>query len=649
MKKSERYVYLYVLFFFLFNMLNGYLVTTNIFNKEITIYPRTFSMIFNSFIGDMGVLLVVFGLGVLIFKNFNHRFRFYFIFTIIFSIMIYSISMYMQYFGTLFSFKNSNVFVNEAGGVMIAQTIQAVVELVKEQKIIYFLPTLIFGFLIYLNRNQKFVTKQTPNHDKSYRFFENKRVIYGSFILLFGIIISFASVTSYKNTLGDNWFSDNRIPIYEAEYIGIYNFYFAEFFEVNFLKEERNNLTLQDENDMNVFLNRYSSNCYQNEFDLLEYCKVDDFTNIASGYNIIYLQLESMSDFVINLELNGNEVTPNLNRLVEEGIYFSNYYTDVGIGNTSDNEFTVNTGLLPDGTSIAFFEYIDQDFQTLAGVLGDNGYETYSFHGNTGVFYDRENVHESMLGYDEHYEIDELNFDEQIYDYLSDNSLLNQTLDFMETYNEPYLIYDILVTSHLPYSNDELIQQIDWGKEFNNTMIGRFLNVTHYVDEAIGNFINNLETEGMLDNTIIIMAADHGGNISKDELELIFSDMTKLEFRLQSMKIPLIIYNPTLLGNENIDLVRSPRDISRTIFNLLGIDTTYYFGVNALSDEPSFAYNPRSLDFVTDDYFISIISQEYDQLRLTTLLEVEEYMEFFYYFKDTQDNLIYEDYFNKEE
>ena len=47
----------------------------------------------------------------------------------------------------------------------------------------------------------------------------------------------------------------------------------------------------------------------------------------GKGRNLIIIQVESFQDFVINYEYNGQELTPNLNRLLKENTtYFSNYY-----------------------------------------------------------------------------------------------------------------------------------------------------------------------------------------------------------------------------------------------------------------------------------------------------------------------------------
>lgn len=49
----------------------------------------------------------------------------------------------------------------------------------------------------------------------------------------------------------------------------------------------------------------------------------------------------------MELSFNGEEVTPNLNKLASEGMFFSNFYSPVSVGTSSDAELMFNTSLLP--------------------------------------------------------------------------------------------------------------------------------------------------------------------------------------------------------------------------------------------------------------------------------------------------------------
>ena len=69
----------------------------------------------------------------------------------------------------------------------------------------------------------------------------------------------------------------------------------------------------------------------------------NEYTGIFEGKNILVIHDESMQNLNIGLEFNGEPVTPTLNRLVKDSIYFSNFYSQVSSGTSSDAEFTFST------------------------------------------------------------------------------------------------------------------------------------------------------------------------------------------------------------------------------------------------------------------------------------------------------------------
>ena len=81
------------------------------------------------------------------------------------------------------------------------------------------------------------------------------------------------------------------------------------------------------------------------------------YTDIYKDKNVIMMHLESMMTFFVDLKINGVEVTPNLNKLTKEGLYFSNFYPEISVGTSSDTEFTVNTSLLPVSSGTVFVSY----------------------------------------------------------------------------------------------------------------------------------------------------------------------------------------------------------------------------------------------------------------------------------------------------
>ena len=66
-----------------------------------------------------------------------------------------------------------------------------------------------------------------------------------------------------------------------------------------------------------------------------------------------------------------NIVAPNLKRLSSEGLYFSNFYSQVSFGTSSDTEFTYATSLLPVSSGTVFINHSDKEYVSFYKLLKD--------------------------------------------------------------------------------------------------------------------------------------------------------------------------------------------------------------------------------------------------------------------------------------
>ena len=114
--------------------------------------------------------------------------------------------------------------------------------------------------------------------------------------------------------------------------------------------------------------------------------QTNQYTNIFQGKNVIVIHAESVMNNVLGLEFNGQEVTPTLNKLSKEGMYFSNFYSEVSVGTSSDTELTYNTSLMPTKSGTAFVSYSDRTYNSTPKYLADKGYYTFSVHANNADF-----------------------------------------------------------------------------------------------------------------------------------------------------------------------------------------------------------------------------------------------------------------------
>ena len=120
------------------------------------------------------------------------------------------------------------------------------------------------------------------------------------------------------------------------------------------------------------------------------------------GKNVIMVQLEAFQNFVIGQKINGQEVTPNMNKLLGESMYFKNFYHQTSQGRTSDADLAANASLQPLITGSVFIRYAQHQYDSMPSTLKDNGYTTSVFHAYDGGFWNRNAMYQT-LKYDTFY------------------------------------------------------------------------------------------------------------------------------------------------------------------------------------------------------------------------------------------------------
>jgi phosphoglycerol transferase MdoB-like AlkP superfamily enzyme len=294
----------------------------------------------------------------------------------------------------------------------------------------------------------------------------------------------------------------------------------------------------------------------------------------AAGKNVIYVQVESLQAFTLGLKVNGQEVTPNLNRLAKESMFFTDHYSQTGQGVTSDADLLGNCSLYPTRTGAVYYDYAANDFRCLPTLLREHGYHAVAMQGMPPDFWNLASVY-PHVGFEHYYNVKEFTEDEKIGIGLSDGSFFRQVLPKLKALPEPYYAFLVTLTSHGPFAFEGLPHTLNLGS-LEGTQAGNYLHAVHYTDGAIGQFVDALKAEGMLDKSIIVLDGDHAGvfrnNTGMSDLLHIAADdevnLTRLE-----KQVPLIIRLP---GGANAGERRQPAgqvDIAPTLAGLLGIPT----------------------------------------------------------------------------
>ena len=383
----------------------------------------------------------------------------------------------------------------------------------------------------------------------------------------------------------------------------------------------------------------------------------NEYTGIFEGKNVIAIHAESLQAFTLGLSFNGKEVTPNLNKLISKGMYFSNFYAQQGVGTSSDSEFTYSSSLLPANNGTVFVNYYNNKYVTMQNLLNDKGYYVFSMHGNVGPFWNREVMHLNM-GYDKFYSKSSFEIDEEFGLGLSDASFFRQVVPMIKEINQeigsPYYGTLITLTNHTPWKETELFSDYDVSKSvkingelitrkyLEETVLGNYIKSVNYMDQAIGNFFEEMEKEGLLDETVIVIYGDHESKIDKkyfnymynynaslDEVikegEAGYVEFNNYDYELNK-KVPLIIWSKDMEESVEIKTPMGMIDVMPTLGNMLNIYNPYALGndiMNIKNGENIVVFKNGS--YITDKVYYNEDKEEVYMIKNSVISE--EYLE----------------------
>jgi len=374
--------------------------------------------------------------------------------------------------------------------------------------------------------------------------------------------------------------------------------------------------------------------------------KTNKYTNIFKGKNVIAIHAESIQQFTLNASFNGVDVAPNLKKLASEGLYFSNFYAQESVGTSSDSEFTFNTSLMPASSGTVFVSYWDREYITIPKLLKEQGYYTFSMHGNNGNFWNRTNAHKS-LGYDEYYYYTkDFEIDETIGLGLSDKSFFRQAVPIISSIsdaNKNFYGVLIMLTNHTPFTDIEDISDYKVTMEYTKvneetgevetleapylegTKLGSYFKSVHYADEALGQFINDLDKEGLLDNTVLVIYGDHDAKLKKSEFVRYYNYVPETDSILAeddpnyqavdyysyeiNRKVPFIIWTKDNKYQEEVTEIMGMYDVLPTLGNMFGFSSPYALGHDIFSVDENVVVFPDG-NWLTNKMYYSQSKEE---------------------------------------
>ena len=339
----------------------------------------------------------------------------------------------------------------------------------------------------------------------------------------------------------------------------------------------------------------------------------DPYRGIAEGRNVITIQVEALQNFVLNLEYNGQVITPNLNALLtQDTLYFDNYYYQIGGGNTADAEFAVNNSLYAPVDEAAYSRYADNDFYSMAKLLKDNGWTSATaFHGYVNTFWNR-NVAYPGQGFDAYLSGSDYYAEpaEVAGMGVSDGEFFVRAVDYLKEQNGPFYAFMVTLTSHYAFELPAQYNMLTLKDEHVGTLFGNYLQSVHYFDHAVGMLIDALKAANLYDNTIITFYGDHFGLPVYDwQSKQFLTELLGTEYTYEShFNVPLMIHIPGSGVTETKSVAGGHIDVMPTLLHLLGLknEKGIMFGESLLRLESNVVCQQQHLgrgSFISDEVF----------------------------------------------
>lgn len=316
----------------------------------------------------------------------------------------------------------------------------------------------------------------------------------------------------------------------------------------------------------------------------------NSYKGMYKGKNLLVLQVESLENFVIGQSIDGQEITPTLNKLLKNSIYFDNYRTQVNEGTSSDADLMTNTSVFPVRKGSTFFRFPYSSYNSLPKIMENHGYSTKAIHPDEGAYW---NWKEALtnIGFQQCIDAKSFKMDEVIFLGLSDGSYFRQIKDTIIKQKQPFYNFMITLTSHSPFEMPKEHQKLKLDSYLQDTKLGGYFQSINYTDSCIGYFMDELDKAGLLDNTVVVIYGDH------DSVHKYFDDQIKTIKPSQDWwlnndkKIPLIMYekgqNP-----QTIHTTGGQIDLMPTLLYSFGIDKSEYestsFGRNLLNTKKDY-------------------------------------------------------------
>jgi phosphoglycerol transferase MdoB-like AlkP superfamily enzyme len=305
--------------------------------------------------------------------------------------------------------------------------------------------------------------------------------------------------------------------------------------------------------------------------------------------NVVLISVESLSGDYLGTFGNPDHITPYLDSLVGQSLFFDNLYAN-GTRTVRGLE-ALSLSVPPTPGDSLLKEHDNENLFSLAGIFNDRGYQSDFVYGGYGEF-DNMNYFFSHNGYRA---VDRRDIpktatihsenvwgvaDEDLY------TLALGQMDQIHAEGKPFFLHIMTTSNHRPFTFPE-----GRVKQANGTRQG----AVAYTDWSIGDFIRRAREKSYFDDTVFVITADHCA-----------SSAGKTSVPVNRYHVPLWIYAPKHIPPQRVDRLMGQVDIAPTLLGLLNFSyRSRFFGYDLFQLEPgrerAFPATYEKLGYLHDD------------------------------------------------
>lgn len=318
--------------------------------------------------------------------------------------------------------------------------------------------------------------------------------------------------------------------------------------------------------------------------------------------NLIIIMFESLEGWVLNKDINGQEITPNINALTRKNsLYGSNMMPQTQRGTSSDAQLTVNTGLLSLVYETVCYAYPTNKYYSIGDAMAQLGsHNVMRIPTNASAW--NQGAISGPWGYPTLYSKE-----------CSDEDLFYDVATIIDSIPEPFCIQAVTMASHAPFWKYAEYSSLEIPDELPASKIN-YIKSVNYTDKCIGEFLEKLKDNPKMKNTTIVIVGDHS-IFNSNRQEFAESELGKKLGAADNNCVSFVIYSPKNIKGKEIKEETYHMDIYPTLLSLFKLNNYPWrgFGCDLTQDSFPRKMSEREISGISETIIRSNFFAEEDQ------------------------------------